>query len=90
MAGTELPGRAESNGWRELDKKTRGWKGSHQIPLTLSLALGSFCKMLTMFLRQKETRNGKSKRIGRGYGLFSFPDRGVLYNGILLEYQFYS
>jgi len=58
--------------------------------LLLSLAFGSLCKILTMFLRQKETRNGKSKWIGRGYGLFSFPNRGVLYNGILFKYQFYS
>lgn len=56
----------------------------------LSLALCSLCKMLTMFLKQKESRNGKSKWIGRGYGLFSLPNRGVLYNGILFKYQFYS
>lgn len=58
--------------------------------LLLSLALCSLCKMSTTFLRQKETRNGKSKWIGCGYGLFSFPNRGVLYNGILFKYQFYS
>lgn len=58
--------------------------------LLLSLAHSSLFKLLTAFLRQKENRNGKSKWIDRGYGLFSFPDRGVLCNRILFKYRFYS
>lgn len=58
--------------------------------LLLSLALSFLFKMLTMFFRQKENRNGKSKWIDRGYGLFSFPNRGVLCNRILFKYHFYS
>lgn len=53
--------------------------------LCLSLALSSLFKMLTMFLRQKEDRNGKSKWIDCGYGLFSFPNRGVLCNRIFVQ-----